>query len=167
METSIRCPQCGQLDTVQKVRSIVDEQTAYRASSESPKIAVATMYNQNQAILRNKLAIPELNVDNLNSCIRASIVLTAFGVPLFVIGLILSPISSLCIGILWLYGPVSLLIALYLKRRKLQRDKFRRTRAEDIMENSYYCHRDDIVFIPDASSADCIPSSRFQAFLGY
>ena len=172
----IRCPICGQIDSVQKVSSIVHGGTSYGEASGGGGRTYVTMYSKSQTVLSSQLAIPELNLDLLDQLRMVGIVILCFAIPWALFG------SWVVLNAVWagyinlqsatiLYSPtvfglLFLLPALILKGNKIARDRPKRERAHTIWVRLYYCYRDDVVFVP-GSPSQYFPASDTRKILGY
>ncbi len=173
----VRCPMCGQIDSVQKVSSIVHDATSYGEASGVGGRTCVTMYNKSQTVLRGQLALPELNVDLLNRFKGVGLVTLCLGIPFqlcflaFMLGINwqspIDPLLYLYTSGFTLFGLLFFVPALIFKRLKIAKDRPKREHAEEVWERLYYCYRDDVVFIPGSSTKHCIPASKVRGFLGY
>jgi hypothetical protein len=164
----IRCPICGQIDSVQKVSAVVNSGTSYRE--------LVGGYNKSQTALSNQLAIPELNLDILNQLRTVGIIFLCVGIPFAACGtaaafgslgnghidltLGLTIYSFVALGLLFLIP------ALILRYQKIAADKPKRERARVLWEKLYYCSRDDVVFVPGFPDQS-FPASNTRKMLGY
>ncbi len=155
-----RCPRCGKSDAVEKVSAVVE------AASTGSFAGPASVW-RSQADVRQKLALPSAPV--YTSPWNFSGVFVFVLVLVVLLAAILGLVSWLPLvvqaptdpGLLWQFAGLSIFtlvwlgLALFLvwSRRQMARERRAKVAAWQSVrsrwEHTYYCARDDVVFLPD------------------
>lgn len=168
-QQSFGCPQCGQVDMMQKVTAIIATGTSterYSGSYYGPS------YGQSQTELTRKLAAPErpLGRRPLGCMYGGSVVIAITGAFSGIYGLVvLSQGAPWPVGAFFLFAAavaafflVYLPIDLSRERERVGREMPVWQAAMGRWERLFYCHRCDGVFIP---GEELVPTTQIRSLL--